>query len=67
MGTGYVMFSCAVALLTFAAPRVANKHIRNVLTYILVTVSGYLVFQMFKVRAVPASLLVSDLQCCQPP
>lgn len=49
VGSGYILFSCAVSLLTFAVPRVRSKHVRNFASYVLVMASGYMVLKIYSV------------------
>mmetsp|Transcript_4966 Transcript_4966/g.8649 ORF Transcript_4966/g.8649 Transcript_4966/m.8649 type:complete len:340 (+) Transcript_4966:53-1072(+) len=47
MGSGYILFSANIALLTYAVPRVGNKFMRNLLSYVLVAGAGYMAVLLF--------------------
>ncbi len=63
MGTGYVIFSSCVAMLTFAAPRVRNKVARQWVSLVLMAGAGYTAMRIYSVRArgrTDASLVTCD-------
>mmetsp|Transcript_31696 Transcript_31696/g.70465 ORF Transcript_31696/g.70465 Transcript_31696/m.70465 type:complete len:344 (+) Transcript_31696:1411-2442(+) len=48
MGTGYLIFSGAIALLTFAVPKVRNDGLRRILAYGLAILSAYAAVQLLQ-------------------
>jgi len=49
IGTGYVAFSLAIALQTYAVPRIRNKIARTAVSYVLAIGAGYMAMQLFMV------------------
>ena len=50
MGTGYVLFSMAIALLTYGVPQVKRPLLRGSLSYVLVLLAGFVALQLWQVR-----------------
>jgi len=49
VGSGYVLFSLAVALFTHGVPNVKNPYVRGLLSYVLVLLAGFLAFEIWQV------------------
>lgn len=49
VGTGYIIFSACIAMLTFAAPRVRNKVARQWVSLVLVAGAGYMAMRIYLV------------------
>eukprot|EP00200_Dunaliella_tertiolecta_P004164 CAMPEP_0202341696 /NCGR_PEP_ID=MMETSP1126-20121109/2576_1 /ASSEMBLY_ACC=CAM_ASM_000457 /TAXON_ID=3047 /ORGANISM="Dunaliella tertiolecta, Strain CCMP1320" /LENGTH=343 /DNA_ID=CAMNT_0048932541 /DNA_START=87 /DNA_END=1118 /DNA_ORIENTATION=+ len=60
VGSGYVLFSLSVALLTHGMPHVKNSVIRGSLSYILVALAGFLAVQIWQVYTSKTGYKVSS-------